>query len=139
MLPGQSRQADDRIGVDVDQASGLPDAAAFAEVVEHRAGLLLGQMGMEQGRALALGEAVLASLAVEQTDVVVLAEAGADREISGVTPAEEGAIGFLTAEASEVVHGMGAPRRPGRDEISDGDRKVSGIPTLVPRSVFNRS
>ncbi len=139
MIPGQFRQADDRIGVDVDQAPGLPDAAAFAEVMEHRAGLLLGQMAMEQRRALALGEAILAGLAVEQSDVVLLAVAGADGEVAGVATSEEGAIGILAAEAREIVHGMGAPRRPGREGISDGERKVSGIPTLIPRSVFNRS
>jgi hypothetical protein len=125
--------------MDVDQAPGLPDAAAFAEVVEDRAGLLFGQMAVEQRRALALGEAVLAGLAIEQPDVVVLAVAGADGEVAGVAPAEEGAIGILAAEAREVVHGAGAPRRPGRDEIRDGERKVPAIPTLIPRSVFNRS
>ena len=121
MLSGQFRQADDRIGVDVDQASGLANAAALAEVLEHGAGLLLGQVGVEEGRALALGEAVFAGLAVEQADVVVLAVAGADREVSGVASAEEGAIGFLAAEASEIVHGTEAPRRVGRDGNRDGE------------------
>jgi hypothetical protein len=32
MLSGQFRQADDRVAVDVDQASGLSDAAALGEV-----------------------------------------------------------------------------------------------------------
>jgi hypothetical protein len=139
MLAGQFRQADDRIGVDVDQAAGLPDAAAFAEVVEDRAGLLLGEMAMEQRRALALGEAVLAGVAVEQPDVAVLAVAGADREVAGVAPAEERAIGVLAAEVREVVHGTESPRRPGREGIRDGDGNASGINTLIPRSVFNRS
>lgn len=139
MLTGQLRQADDGIGVDVDQAPGLSNAAAFTEVVEHRAGLLLGQMAVEQGRALALGEAVLTGLAVEQTDVVVLAEAGADREIAGVAPAEEGAIGFLTAEAREVVHGTEAPHRPGHNGIRVGEGNASDITTLIPGIVFNRS
>ena len=101
MLAGQSRQADDRIGVDVDQASGLPDATALGEVLEDGAGFLLGKVGVKQGRALALGEAVFAGVAVEQPDVVVLAVAGADREISGVASAEEGAIGILAAEARD--------------------------------------
>jgi hypothetical protein len=60
------RQADDGIAVDVDQASGLADAAAFGAVL----------------------------------DVIVLAVAGADREIAGVAAAVEGAIGLLGAEAS---------------------------------------
>ncbi|MBV8313427.1 MAG: hypothetical protein JOZ53_00560 [Planctomycetaceae bacterium] len=119
MLSGHFRQADDRIGVDVDQASGLSDAAAFAEVVEHGAGLLLGQVGVEQRCALALREARLAGLAVKQSDVVSRAIAGADGEISGVALAEEGAIGFLAAEAREIVHGPGAPRRLEREGIRD--------------------
>ena len=117
VLSGQFRQADDRIGVDVDQASGLPDAAALGEVLEDGAGLLLGQMGVEQGRALALGEAVFAGVAVEQADGIVLTVAGADREISGVASSEEGAIGILAAEAREIVHGTAAPCRVGRDGI----------------------
>ena len=78
VLPGQFRQADDRITVDVDEASGLPDAAALGEVLEHGAGLLLGQVGVEQRRALTLGEAILADVAVEQSDVAGLAVACAD-------------------------------------------------------------
>jgi hypothetical protein len=82
---GHRRQANDRIAVDVDQASGLSDAAALAKVLEHGAGLLLGQVGVEQGRALAFGEARFAGVAVEQPDVVVLAVAGVDREVSGAS------------------------------------------------------
>jgi hypothetical protein len=44
---GQFRQADDRIAVDVEEASGLSDAAALGEVLEDGASLLVGQMGME--------------------------------------------------------------------------------------------
>ena len=47
VLSGQSRQADDRIAVDLDQASGLSDAAALGEVLEDGASLLVGQMGVE--------------------------------------------------------------------------------------------
>jgi hypothetical protein len=105
MLSGQFRQADDRIAVDLDQASGLPNAAALGEVVEHGAGLLLGQVGVEKRRALALREARLAGVAIEQPDVILLAVATADGEVSVVALAEQGAIGILAAEASEVVHG----------------------------------
>jgi hypothetical protein len=114
VLSSQSRQADDGIGVDLDQASGLSDAATLGEVLEDGAGLLVGQMGVEQGRALALGEAVLAGVAVEQADVVCFAIAVANGEVCGVALAEEGTIGILAAEACEVVHGVGSPRRPRR-------------------------
>ena len=117
MLPDQSCQANDGIAVDLDQASGLPDAAALGEVLEHGAGLRLGEMGVEQRRALALGEAVFAGLAIEQADVVVLAVAAADGEVCGVALAEEAAIGILAAEAYEVVHGWKPPGGPGRLEI----------------------
>jgi hypothetical protein len=114
MSSGDLRQAGDGVAVDVDEASGLSDAAALGEVLEHRAGLGVGQVGMEQGRALALGEAAFAGVAVEQADVVVLAVASADGEVACVASAVEAAIGLLAAEASEVVHGLGERRRQGR-------------------------
>jgi hypothetical protein len=104
MLSGDAGQSSDRVGIDADQASGGADATALVEVPEHGEGLLLGEMAVEQGRALALGEAILARLAVEQSDVVLLAVAGAGREVAGVTRAVEGALRVLTAEAREVVH-----------------------------------
>jgi len=105
MLSDPLGQADDRIAVDPDQAFGLSDAAALGEVLEHGAGLRFGQVRVEQRCALALGEAILADVAVEQPDVVLLAVAGANREVSRAALAEEGAIRFLAAEACEVVHG----------------------------------
>jgi hypothetical protein len=111
---GHLRQAGDGVTVDVDPASGLSDAAALGEVLEHGAGLLVGQVGRGQGRALALGGAVLAGVAVEQADVVVLAVAGADGEVPCLALAVAGAIGLLAAGPSEVVPGLGAPRRQGR-------------------------
>jgi hypothetical protein len=117
MIAGQAGQADDRIGMDIDEASGLSDAAAFGEVLEHGAGLLLGQVGLEQGRALALGEAVLTGLAVEQADGFVLAVAPTDGEVSGAASAVKRAIGFLASEAREIVHGVEAPARRGRDRV----------------------
>jgi hypothetical protein len=105
MLSDPLGQADDRIAVDPDQAFGLSDAAALGEVLQHRAHFLSGEVGVEQGRALALGEAVFAGVAVEQADVVAFAVAVANREVSRIALAEAGAIGILAAEASEVVHG----------------------------------
>jgi hypothetical protein len=114
MSSGQFRQADDRIAVDLDEASSLPNAAALGEVLEHGAGLLLGQVGVEKRCALALGEAVLADVAVEQADVVGFAVAVANGEVSRVASAEQGASGVLAAEASEVIHGWRMPGGPGR-------------------------
>jgi len=104
MLSGPAGQSADGVGIDADQASGGADPAALVEVLEHGKGLLLGEMGMEQGRALPLRESRLARLAVEQADVVPIAVAVADREITGVATAVEVAVGVLTTEAPEVVH-----------------------------------
>jgi hypothetical protein len=90
--------------VDADETSGLPDAAALVEVLEHGVGLVLGQMAVEQGCALAFGEAGLAGVAVEESDVSVLAVAAADGEIAGVALSVSGAVGVLAAEAREVIH-----------------------------------
>jgi hypothetical protein len=104
MLSGAAGQSADGVGIDADPPSGGADAAALVEVLEHGEGLLRGEMGVEQGRALALGDAVFARLAVEQSDVVLLAVAGADGAIAGVAPGVEDALGVLAAEAREVVH-----------------------------------
>ena len=86
MLSDDAGQPSDGVGIDADQASGGADAAALVEVLEHGEGLLLGEMAVEQGRALALGEAVFAGVAVEQADVILFAVAGSDGEIAGVAP-----------------------------------------------------
>jgi hypothetical protein len=117
VLSGQFGQAGDGVAMDIDQASGLPDAAAFGEVVEDGTRFLVGEVGVEQRRPLALGEAVFAGLAVEQADLVVLAVAAADRKVRGVTVAGEGTIGILAAEACEVVHGVAAPVKRERVRI----------------------
>jgi hypothetical protein len=111
MLPDHPRQPDDGVAMDADQTLGLSDAAALAEVLEHGVGLVLGPVGMGQGRAPAFGEAVFAGVAGEEPDVVTLAVVGADGEIPGVASAVEGAVGSLAAEAREVVQGAESPRR----------------------------
>jgi hypothetical protein len=132
VFAGQLGQAGDGVAMDVEEASGLPDAAALGEVVEDGAGLLLGQVGVEQGRPLALGEAVLAGVAVEQPDVVLLAVASADREISGVAPSVGGAVGILAAEASEVIHTGSMPKSGGSDAIT-GSEPVAAPILLLQR------
>jgi hypothetical protein len=104
MLSDDAGQPSDGVGIDADQTSGAADATALVEVLEHGEGLFFREMAVEQSRALAFGEAVLAGLAVEQSNLVLLAVTGADREVPGVTHAVEGALGVLTAEAREVVH-----------------------------------
>src|SRR5262249_15858119 len=139
MPPGEAGQSDDRVAVDTDEALGLADAATFAGVLEHGAGLVVGQVRMEQGRALALGEALFAAVAVEQPDMVLLAVAGADGEVAGTSMAVEGALGVLAAEANEVVHGIGSPGGRARSGCRDEGREPSDITTPIPHVVFNNS
>ena len=105
MLPGGAGQSDDGVAVDADEPSGGADAAALVEVLEDGVGLLLGQAATVQRRALALGEAGPAGVAVELPELLVLAESAADREVTGVALTVERAVGILATEAGEVVHG----------------------------------
>jgi hypothetical protein len=65
MGAGGAGQADHRVAVDADEPFGLADATTFIEVGEDGLRLLVGEPAVEQGRALALGEASLAGVAVE--------------------------------------------------------------------------
>jgi hypothetical protein len=104
VVAGGLGQSDDGIAMDADEAFGLTDAVALGEVMEHRAGLLVGESAIEQRRALALGEAGLAGVAVEQADLIPLAVAVADGEVAGPSSAVEGAVAILATEAGEIVH-----------------------------------
>jgi hypothetical protein len=117
VLSGDAGQSADGVGIDADETSGGTDAATLVEVLEDGEGLLLREMGVEQGRALTLGEAVFAGVAVEQSDVVLLAVAGADREIAGVAMTVEVALGVLTAETREVLHAKDRSERSRSDEV----------------------
>ena len=104
-IAGGFGQSDDGIAMDPDEAFGLTDAVALGEVMEHGTSLLVGESAIEQRCSLALGEAGLAGVAVEQTDMILLAVAVADGEVAGPSSAVEGAIGILATEAGEIVHG----------------------------------
>jgi hypothetical protein len=85
--------------VDADESLGLADPVALDRVLQDGGRLLRRQTRVKQGRALAFGKAGLAGLAVKQAGLLEFAVAVADREISGVTPAVERAMGILAAEA----------------------------------------
>ena len=119
VLAGLAGQPHVGVSVDADEPLGLADPVALDQMLEEGGRLPGGQARMGQRSAFALGEARLARLAVEQSDVVVLAVAVADREIPGVATAVERAIGILAAETREVVHGWGPSRE-------DADRRSIG-------------
>jgi hypothetical protein len=105
MSSGGAGQSDDGVAVDADEPSGGADAAPLVEVFEDGVGLLLGEVAAVERRALALGEAAPAGIAVELPELLVLAESAADREVTGVALTVERTVGILAAEAGEVVHG----------------------------------
>jgi hypothetical protein len=113
MIPGGTGQPDDGVAMDADEASSLADAVAFGEVIKDGSGLLVGHAAVEQRSALALGEAGLAGVAVEQADVVLLAVAIADGKVSGPASPVSGTVGILAAEAREIVHSDLASRLAG--------------------------
>ena len=132
MLSDDAGQASNGVGIDADQASGAADATALVEVLEDSEGLLFREVAVEQGRALAFGEAVLARLAIKQSDVVLVAVAGADREIAGVTDAVQGAFRVLTAKAREVVHAGDRSEQKRFDEVRGDEPDLAHILRCSP-------
>src|SRR5262245_62164747 len=65
VVAGAEGVANDGVLADADQTARLADADALLEVGQGRGDLVEGQAATEQGRALALGEAGLAGLAVQ--------------------------------------------------------------------------
>src|SRR3954469_13474737 len=105
LLRARPTRAADGIGMDLDQARRLEDAAALADVFEDRGDLVLGQVGAVQRRPFAFREPGAAGAAIEQAILPGLAESSGDGEVSGVATAEVAASGILATEPSEVVHG----------------------------------
>jgi hypothetical protein len=134
VLPGGAGQSDDGVAVDADESPGGADAAALVEVLEHRVGLLLGQMAAVERRALAFGEAGPAGVTVELSELLVLAESAADREVAGVASAVERTVRILAAEAGEVVHRVSRPGGWGRNGIRGEEPKTSSILRRIPQN-----
>ena len=106
---GQSAQAADRAAIHPAESAGLADAAPLGDVLEDRFAPLGREPGVEQGRPLPLGEAVLAGPAAEHASLPAGAVASGHGQVSGPPLAMLGAVGIQAAEAREVVHGSGSP------------------------------
>jgi hypothetical protein len=100
---GQHREADHRVLVDTDAATGLAYAATFLEVVQDAQGLVLAERGVKEWRAFAFAVAYLAGAASQQTALLVGSVAEADAEIVQAARAVPGAVGFLAAALREVI------------------------------------
>jgi hypothetical protein len=103
---GQSAVADHGVGGHADEPGGGPHAGAVGEMPEDRDGLVRGELRAEQGRAPAFGEPIAAGAAIQQPNVLVLAVAGAHRQVAEAPLAVIGAVVILAAETGEIlVHG----------------------------------
>jgi hypothetical protein len=126
---GVAGEAHDGVAVDADEALGLADAAALAEVGEDGVGDRIVEPAVEQGGAFAFGEAPLARLAVEQA-AVVGAVAGAHGDVARAATAVLRAVGIEAAEQVKVfhdrVHEMGPVRHTG--STSPSQRRGRQLP-----------
>jgi hypothetical protein len=104
---GQEGQPGDGVLADPHQSGSLSGAAAVVEVVQDPQDLVVGELGVEVGRPLELGEPGLARLAVQET-VVVLAVVAADREVAGAAAAVLRTVGVVAAIEREIVRGHGS-------------------------------
>src|SRR3954452_16432479 len=98
MSAGLGDVARHRVLIHLHQATGGPGPAALADVVQDGMGLLVGQAGLLQDGALALGEAGLAGAAVDHPDASSLAAVASEGEITDTSSAGIGAVGILAAE-----------------------------------------
>ncbi len=115
---GAQGEAVDGVLADADQAGSLSDATAVGEVSEDGEELVGGEAGVEQRRALAVGEASPAAGAVQQAVLLVAAVAHADGELAGVAAAVVQAVGVEAAEAAEVVQ----VRESGKEDRMGSER-----------------
>jgi hypothetical protein len=104
MCAGQHREADHRVLIDTDQATGLAYAATLLDVVQDADGLVLAEPGVKEWRAFAFAEAYLAGAASQQPALLVRPVTEADAEIVQAALAVGGAVGILAAELREVIH-----------------------------------
>jgi len=106
-LPGvlarHHRQANNRVLVHSQQATGLADATVLLKVVQHRHRLVVGELAAIEGRALAFGEALLAGPASQDTGSFASALAEADTQVVQTAASVVGALRVLAAESFQVV------------------------------------
>jgi hypothetical protein len=111
VLSGDPAQAADGAAVHLAEPAGLADATPLGDVFQDRCDLLRRQSGIEQGRPLSLGEAVLADAATEHATLLLGPISAGHGQVSGPPLAMLGAGGIQAAEAREVVHGASPPAR----------------------------
>jgi hypothetical protein len=111
VLAGDDGQADHGVLVDADEAAGLTHATTLLEVLQDGQGFVVGELAAVQGGALAFAETVLAGAAGEDAPLLVGAITEADTQVVKAALAVVGALGVLTAEDFQVVHGVSRRQR----------------------------
>src|SRR5580704_1093147 len=104
---GKSGQTNDRVFLHLLQPAGLPHAVALLHVMKNGDHLRLGQLSAIENGPFVLAEPLLADLAEEQADLLVLADALTDAEVPGTPIAKRQAAWIQTAKTAQIV------RRPG--------------------------
>jgi hypothetical protein len=104
MGPGQGDIASDRVLIDSHHAAGSPRTAALADVAQDIEDLLMGQAGLLQDGALALGEAGLAGATEDHADALTLAAPAAEGEISVAPETCARAAAILATEVFDGMH-----------------------------------
>ncbi len=104
MAASQSDVAGDGGLIDLDRAAGGPGPASLPDMTQHLADLLVGEAGLLQDGALALGEAGLAGAAEDHANAFTLATVTPEGEISLAPTAGRGALGILATEVLDGWH-----------------------------------
>src|SRR5512135_599354 len=104
MGAGQGDGTRECVLVHTDPAAGGPGPAALAEMIQDIEGLCVGQSGLLQDGALALGEADLAGAARDPPDPPGRAAVAAEGEISEAPAAGIRASGILATEVFDGMH-----------------------------------
>ena len=104
MGAGFGNVARHRVLIHLHQATGGPGPAALSDVVQDGMDLRVGQPGLLQDGALALGEAGLAGAAGDHADASGLAAVAAEGEIPVPPTTGIGASGILAAEVFDGMH-----------------------------------
>jgi hypothetical protein len=127
MLAGQPDEPIGGVLGDTHQPPGLANATAIPNVIQEGDHLVGRQLGMVQGRALALGKPRLAGRTVNLADGLFPVDPSASGEISPVPLAVQGTAGIL---ATELIQ---RPHRSTSLSISP-----SGEPTWVDKEKIDR-
>jgi hypothetical protein len=81
LITGHPRQPRDCVPMHADEPTALTNAAAFMQVLKHGQTLLVGQLAIEQRRALAFAEPGLAGATIEQANVAIFPKPAAHSKV----------------------------------------------------------